>query len=740
MNSPGKAMLGAGLGAVGQVGGELLNKGISGSLSSGAGNGISSIGGTVGNVLSNINPVIGGIVSLGSGIIGGAVNRLWGASFNQEHIDEINESNKAMNNVMVDSSSNANILAQWGAQDFGKGFNKSYIGKDGVWSNKVANKFKSLQQEQTAARNRALASFTGAANIADTNIDNMALASYAAFGGPIGLGEGAIGYDFLNRELEIRKANALAKQRVTSMPNSFLSHDFSTFALGGNMNNFNNGITQINNGGTHEQNPLTGVPMGVDSQGIPNLVEEGEVIYNDYVFSNRINVPKAIRSKYKLRSADSISFADAAKKLQKESEERPNDPISKNGLDVAMYDLQQAQEEIRMKRAAKKLKDKVSKMSDEELLGLEQQLMNSGVISAHGGKLYRQGGSMTDAIAEVLTPYIQTHYQTIGNFKPTLPDTPTEDLLMADLPELTIMPEDTVTGFSGTKSPKGLEFPSSSLSPSTRQALVPGLEIDKDIVQQALDLAAATKDGAKNKNPLAALQAVPVFSNLAGVLQNVFTKPDYSRAEAIERAADRITQYAPVSYTPTGTYLSYEPFDTLFYTNKLGEQAAATRSAIKNQSNNNRAAAVAGLVASDKVAQEQLGDLARKAAEYDRDHKEKVATFNNAIDARNAEMGLKAAMANQDAYLSSYAQRLKGIASAMALKDQIDQNRANALNTNLTNLSESLAGIGRQAASENMININDAFRHLIDSLSGTLGTKRNGGKLNTNRNRRKKHG
>ena len=42
--------------------------------------------------------------------------------------------------------------------------------------------------------------------------------------------------------------------------------------------NFDTGLTLIGNGGTHEENPNEGVPMGMDSEGIPNLVEEDEVI------------------------------------------------------------------------------------------------------------------------------------------------------------------------------------------------------------------------------------------------------------------------------------------------------------------------------------------------------------------------------------------------------------------------------------------------------------------------------
>ncbi len=110
---------------------------------------------------------------------------------------------------------------------------------------------------------------------------------------------------------------------------------------------FSNGVQEINTGGTHEQNPYGGIQIGVDEQNIPNLVEEGEVVWNDYVFSNRLIVPKSVRQKYKLGNNKNLAFAEAAKKLQKESKERPNDPISKNGLNAALSNLANEQEKIR---------------------------------------------------------------------------------------------------------------------------------------------------------------------------------------------------------------------------------------------------------------------------------------------------------------------------------------------------------------------------------------------------------
>ena len=106
---------------------------------------------------------------------------------------------------------------------------------------------------------------------------------------------------------------------------------FNNNAFGGVMSthggDWSNGLDFINAGGTHESNPNGGVPAGVDEEGIPNLVEEGEVIWNnEYVFSNRLKVPKDLRDKYKLNGP--ITFADAIKKVTKEGENRKNDPIS----------------------------------------------------------------------------------------------------------------------------------------------------------------------------------------------------------------------------------------------------------------------------------------------------------------------------------------------------------------------------------------------------------------------------
>lgn len=304
---------GALMSLLGNIGGPAL----SGGLNSKAGNIISGIGNTAGGILSTINPIVGGAVSAASGILGGLTNSLFGADLNDEVINSIEANNEYLNNLNIDTTSNDSILNQWNSTNFGYNFNKSDLGKEGLFSNKVTNLYNDLSDKQKEARKSALNAFSNAINTSNTQTSLNLLSNYKSKGG------------FLNTKEGL----------------------------------FSNGIVQINNGGTHEENPNEGIQLGVDQQGIPNLVEEGEVLYNDYVFSNRLIVPKQMRDKYRLRKNKDITFAEAAKKLQKESEERPNDPISKRGLESFMTNLAILQEDVRAKENSGK-KNKSNKYAE----------------------------------------------------------------------------------------------------------------------------------------------------------------------------------------------------------------------------------------------------------------------------------------------------------------------------------------------------------------------------------------
>ena len=173
----------------------------------------------------------------------------------------------------------------------------------------------------------------------------------ALAGGVAGLAGGLFGAG--DRNGRRRRANERV-QEALSVQNSYLTQKEAQDALanivafGGWVNthggDYPTGFNEFNEGGSHERNINGGVPQGIDSNGVPNLVEEGETKWDDYIFSKRLKIPKGFSKAYDLGNVDKRSYADASKSLSKESKERPFDPISKRGRDAMLSRLQQAQE------------------------------------------------------------------------------------------------------------------------------------------------------------------------------------------------------------------------------------------------------------------------------------------------------------------------------------------------------------------------------------------------------------
>ena len=97
-------------------------------------------------------------------------------------------------------------------------------------------------------------------------------------------------------------------------------------------------INYFNNGGTHEQNPFGGIPQGMAPNNRMNVVEEGEVKWEspdgDYIFSNHQRLNKQdVTDNLLPNYLTGKTIADAAKRILKESDERPYDYISTNGKD-----------------------------------------------------------------------------------------------------------------------------------------------------------------------------------------------------------------------------------------------------------------------------------------------------------------------------------------------------------------------------------------------------------------------
>ena len=138
------------------------------------------------------------------------------------------------------------------------------------------------------------------------------------------------------KEIKTRKyqSGGSSKSQVVKGQSGSLAHS----------GDFSNGVTLFENGGTHEENPFGGIPQGYNENGELNLVEQGETKWKDYIFSDRNKLSKAQR--FGLPGMlNNRTFSSAAKTIQKESEERPLDSISKRGLNKQMDYLISAQEE-----------------------------------------------------------------------------------------------------------------------------------------------------------------------------------------------------------------------------------------------------------------------------------------------------------------------------------------------------------------------------------------------------------
>ena len=146
--------------------------------------------------------------------------------------------------------------------------------------------------------------------------------------------------DSLNAMATLANSDNIEQYNMAMMManNNIYDNLYGNFAAyGGNLNmdipnyqthggDFFNGVTKINEGGTHEENPNGGIIMGIDEKGVPNLVEEGEVIYNDYVYSNRLTPDDKMLekfnfpSKYKGRVSNINSLAHSPILLNNELE------------------------------------------------------------------------------------------------------------------------------------------------------------------------------------------------------------------------------------------------------------------------------------------------------------------------------------------------------------------------------------------------------------------------------------
>lgn len=625
---------------------------------------------------------------------------------------------------------------------------------------------------------------------------------------------------------------------------------------------WDNGFTYIGNGGSHESNPNEGVQVGVDPQGIPNLVEEGEVIWNDYVFSKRLKVPQSFKDKYKLKNGDPISFADAAKKFAEENKERPNDPISKRGRDALLTALMDQQEEVRLKKQQRDAKTQFNSLTPDEQLGImqiaqqnaipagpeEYEIMNAypnqGVIPesqyAEGGELgnlFKGSGPKSNKMTRKYNlDWFKARAKALGfDLGDNFEFNPTDyDLNLATFNELykqhqrqkayetylkgqrnnwentefnskrykrsddgksiykakfyddsdlgkdyidingnRILVEDynkllndynTINSNPNAtteEKTKAAEFIRKAYKNSpvvkgqfakdyngniiydynndVSNTWIPGDDIlGKNFKFDDSNALKISYDPTFKRSLQSTLRYAPAISAGLGTLTDalgITNTPDFSSAKAIERVAERVSTPSLISAQPIGNRLAYKPFDLNYYANQARSNAALTGRSIMNQSAGNIGATTAGLLALGQNTTTQMGDLFRKAEEYNLEQRAKVADFNRATDMFNAQQELTAARANQverrkaaDAYAAN-------IAQAEALRQRAQQYSDAARSTNLTNFVNSLGQIGEEAYDQDRIDAS-IIRGFLEDLYGIRNQGANGGMLTKKKKRR----
>lgn len=793
-----------GIGALGSVVGQVGGNLIGGGLSSGAGNAIGSIGSTVGSAISSVNPLLGGIVSVGSGLIGGLTNRMFGSKLNQENINQVKGNISSTANASFGGSADDLMSQLSGASMLGN-INRSDIGKDGWFSHKAKNLTNKLRAQAEAANTRLYNNFNQAADVTNENQFLQSMYNVEAFGGPL-FKEGGIMIKKENRGKFTESANR-ANMGVQEYARHILANkeDYSPTlikranfarnfggrkAFGGDLNTYggtyNGGLEYIDNGGTHEQNPFNGVPMGTDRNGTPNLVEEGETIWNDYVFSNRLKVPETLTDKYKL--SKDITFAEASKKLGKEIEETPNDPISKRTFNSFMQDLQQSQEEVKAKKELAKAKRQFNKLSPQEQLGIlngtpvqgdNTMLSNPNEMVSNEPQQFDDGGWMFDNMWEGAPeyqnsylkgniPYYQgkvsskgysvkdiegtDNYKNFTKYALTLPDshnywqtlsnktgkdvtylknnyerlrndgklgwvhrTPKFNNIstQADTPFTIYQPLDALGNQRpfNMLSPYGMGYSANDIVPFSDRVDANGNTVIDLKNKEFIPTDTKKKINNKEDNGLLPtwMRYAPIVGSAIGAASSLLSKPDESSADAILTAAREAGQYTPISFNPIGDYITYNPFDRDYYINKLNAESGAARRAIINQASGNRGNAMAGILAADYNAQNQLGALARQAEEYNLAQRQKVAEFNRGTNMFNTEGMFKADTANQAAKMQVRNTLLQGTMQAERLRQAARQQLAAERSANLTNLFNNIGNIGRENMNFNILNTSAAF-------------------------------
>ena len=126
-------------------------------------------------------------------------------------------------------------------------------------------------------------------------------------------------------------------------------------AMGGKMQQGMNGeqkqLNQFNGGGTHEENPMGGIPVGNGQS-----VEAGETEFTpeNYVFSDRLRSNKVLAKEFGFKNSNK-TFAELSKAIDKKYSTRNSDSMDEESKTRELGRLMEAQEAVKEEKMQKDL-------------------------------------------------------------------------------------------------------------------------------------------------------------------------------------------------------------------------------------------------------------------------------------------------------------------------------------------------------------------------------------------------
>lgn len=448
------------------------------------------------------------------------------------------------------------------------------------------------------------------------------------------------------------------KIQITSIPSNIK-------ALGGDIqpgSSFTNGITYINNGGSHEDNMFGGVKVGIDNNFKPNLVEQGEIIFNDYVFSNRLYPTGGQLESVKLpKRYEGKSYADIAFDIQRESEIRPLDSISRNSLIDSMAKLTTIQEESRKR-------DLEYQAFDE----LENAFADGGSIHIKPSKrgtftaaAKKHGMGVQEFASKVLAN--KDNYSPAMVKKANFARNASKwHAFGGPIGNMFSGPgdEDNFMYFFGE--PEYGHFDNATLDTN-------GLPVNQNNNNEVI--------GPYQQKPwITTMRAIPVVGSSLQAMSDALgwtNEEDYENPTLIRKAADRIRN---VRTSPIGRYMTYNPYDVDYEMNRIQNVGFGAQRGLLDTAGGNALAARNAMVALNNNITSQMGDARRSASQVNEQRRQAVQQFNSGIDQFNAQQALNAGIYNQRADEA----KLDAAVREAILRDNIQSTLSGARSTNYT--------------------------------------------------------